>query len=186
MRDLSLHHIIRRDLGTELFEEFNSYLIQDAELIIEIAKAILESIPATFGSCVMVSAGFTAALRSQGIPSVVILGDLIIEGKYAFKCSGNLPRPRYEAEIINKKWDGHAWVVIGELIFDLSVFRSAYALQHPSHLKTYVLKHFGSGKGAIMSTAENLPSGIKFVPHHALDDEQIFCILEGLPLQSRS
>jgi hypothetical protein len=56
----------------------------------------------------MVSAGFTAILKSQGIPAVVVLGDLLINGQYAFECRGNIPG-QPTREFVDAKWDGHAW-----------------------------------------------------------------------------
>ncbi|OYT76841.1 MAG: hypothetical protein CFE48_23760 [Pseudomonas sp. PGPPP2] len=80
--------IITRDLGAEAYSEYAEFQISDPDVIVSAARQTLDSIPPSFGSCVMVSAGFTAILKSQQIPAVVVLGDLLINGQYTFECRG--------------------------------------------------------------------------------------------------
>jgi len=182
----SLKHIIIRDRGLESYTEYAGYQITDTNAIVETVRNTLTSIPFAFGSCVMISTGLVAALRAQGIPGVVILGDLVLNGGYVFQCRENIPVPTFDGEIIEKVWDGHAWAMVGEILFDLSVFRSAYAIEQPSRLKAFVLDSFGTGKGALMSTVHQLPPRMSFVPHYALDDDRIYGVLEGLSRQAKS
>jgi hypothetical protein len=133
----------------------------------------------------MVSAGLVAALKSQNVSAVVILGDLLVNGKYAFLCQGNLPGATYEGEFVNATWDGHAWVMIDSVICDLSIFRTAYALEHQSNLKAFMAQ-FGEGKGALMCAPGSLPPGMEFIPKFALTDDQIYGVLEGLSHQART
>lgn len=180
-----LQDIITRDRGAEAYTEYAAYQITSPDVIVETARRTLVSISPAFGSCVMISAGFVAALKSQGVPAVVILGDLLIDGDYAFKCRGNIPGATYDGEVVNATWDGHAWVLIGDVICDLSIFRTAYAIQQPSRLKAFITRHFGAGKGALMCAPDSLPPGMEFVPQFALKDDQIFGLLEGLSYQAR-
>lgn len=183
---LALEQIIKRDRGEEGYAEFAQQRIDSIEVIVQAARLTLDAIPQAFGSCVMISAGFTGILKSKGISAVVILGDLLIEGAYAFKCRGNIPGASYEGEIVDAIWDGHAWVMIGEILCDLSIFRSAYATDRPNILKSFVAQHFGEGKGALLSPVEDIPQGMEFVPKYALNDEQIWELLDGLSHQARA
>jgi hypothetical protein len=56
----TLVNIIIRDRGTEAYSDYAGFQITDPEVIVSAARQTLESIPPSFGSCVMVSAGFTA------------------------------------------------------------------------------------------------------------------------------
>ncbi len=184
MRDQIIKKIVHRDISIEAYDEYSSFSLSSPAAITEVVRNTLASIPPAFGSCVMISAGLVAALRAlHSIPAVAMLGDLLIEDIPVFKCNGNLPMPRYDGEVIEASWDGHCWVEVAGMICDLSVFRSAYAIQRPSLLKTFVLEQFGTGKGALMSYPEQLPQGMEFVPKHALSDFQIRCVLEGLSRQ---
>lgn len=180
-----LRDIIIRDLGQEAYEEYANQQITNPDVITETAKSTLFSIPPMPGHCVMISAGFVAALRASGVTAVVILGDLLINGRHAFRCYNNLPSPTHDDELVNASWDGHAWVMIGDCLCDLSIFRTAYGLQQPNHLSAYILEYFGTGKGAFMSYPHQMPIGMEFVPRFALNDHQIYGLLEGLSHQAR-
>ncbi|MGN0923273.1 hypothetical protein [Ectopseudomonas mendocina] len=181
-----LRDIIIRDRGQEAYADYASHQADDLELIAETATRTLASIPRAAGHCVMISAGFVAALRASEVPAVVILGDLLIDGKHVFRCYDNLPRPTHDDEIVDATWDGHAWVMIGESICDLSIFRTAYELAQPNRLSDYILRYFGTGKGAFMCYPHQLPPGMEFVPKFALTDDQIYGLLEGLSHQARA
>ncbi|WP_339231405.1 hypothetical protein MHH62_16445 [Pseudomonas sp. FSL L8-0168] len=96
----TLIDIITRDRGAQGYTDYADFQITDPNVIVSAAKQTLDSIPPSFGSCVMVSAGFTAILKSKGIPAVVVLGDLLINGQYAFECLGNIPGATYEGEFV--------------------------------------------------------------------------------------
>lgn len=180
-----LREIIIRDLGQQAYEEYTNQQIKNPDVIAETAKRTLFSIPPTPGHCVMISAGFVAGLRASGVTAVVILGDLLVNGRYAFRCYNNLPSATRDDELVDATWDGHAWVMIGDCLCDLSIFRTAYGLVQPNHLSSYILEHFGTGKGAFMCYPHQMPAGMEFVPKFALNDQQIYGLLEGLSHQAR-
>lgn len=182
----ALEHIIARDRSAESYAEYACFRADDMDAIVEVIRKTLTSIPSAFGSCVMVSTGLIAALRAQGIPGIVVLGDLLVNGGYVFQCVENIPVPTYDGEVIDRVWDGHAWAMVGGYIMDLSLFRSAYAIDHPSRLKSFILDNFGTGRGALISTLQQLPTGMTFVPRYALDDSRICGVLQGLSAQSKS
>ena len=181
----TLQEVIIRDRGQEAYREYAQCEISDINVVARVAMQTLEMIQPSLGSCVMVSAGFVAILKSVGIEAVVILGDLKIDGRFIFECRGNIPGASYDGEVLNATWDGHAWVVIGDLVCDLSIFRTAYALPHPSLLKSFINHHFGDGRGALLCPPGTIPQGMEFVPKYALSDDQIHGILEGLSRQSK-
>ena len=144
-------------------------------------RNMLASVEPQFGSCVMLSGAFVVALSVHySIPAIAVVGDLMIHGKPVFKCNGNIPMPEKNNEILNTTWDGHCWVEIGGVICDLSIFRSAYNINRPSLLSTFITSEFGEGKGAILSAPEALPYGMEYVPKHVLNDKQLEAIIGGL------
>jgi hypothetical protein len=48
---------------------------------------------------------------------------------------GSIPGATYEGEFVEAKWDGHAWVMLAGVLFDLSYSRSAYATKTPSNFE---------------------------------------------------
>lgn len=182
--DYALQEIITRDRGEEAYAEYEGFQIVDTNVIVQAARQTLDAIPPSFGSCVMVSAGFAAILDSLGVPAVVVLGDLKVDGRFAFECRGNIPGATYDGEVVEATWDGHAWVMVDNVICDLSIFRSAYNTPKPSHLQTFINRHFGEGKGALLCPPGTLPQGMEFVPKYALTDDQICGILDGLSRQA--
>ena len=74
--------------------------------------------------------------------------------------------------------------MLAGVLCDLSIFRSAYATNTPSNLKTFISQQFGEGKGALMCPHDSLPVGMEFVPKFALNDDQILGILDGLSKQA--
>lgn len=74
MSTMSLLEIIVRDLGHEAYEAYANHQITSPDVVAETAKRTLFSIPPMPGHCVMVSAGFVAALRASNVSAVVTLG----------------------------------------------------------------------------------------------------------------
>ncbi|MCB4796116.1 hypothetical protein LGR51_16580 [Pseudomonas sp. NP21570] len=111
MSATQLQNIIIRDLGQEAYEDYSRQQITNPDVIAAAAKGTLSSIPPMPGHCVMISAGFVAALRASGVTAFVILGDLLINGKYAFRCYHNLPNPTHDDELVDATW---GWACLGD------------------------------------------------------------------------
>lgn len=185
MRKRTLEEIIRRDRGDELFKLYALNANFTDSKLVDTVRKTLNTIPPSFGACVMISAGLVAALEVvHGISAVAIAGDLKVNGHHIFKCNKNISIPTQNDEIIQETWDGHCWVEVNGTICDLSIFRSAYEIQRPSILKTFILSNFGEGKGALLSPIESLPSGLEYIPKYALNDHQISTVLSGLSAQA--
>ena len=86
----TLVDIITRDRGAQAYTDYSEFEVTDPDVIVRTARQALDSLCPSFGYCVMVSTGFTAILKSQGIPAVVVIGDLMINGQYAFECRGKI------------------------------------------------------------------------------------------------
>lgn len=185
MRNKIIEEIVCRDRSLEEWEHYSSYQCPSPEVLKEPMQMMLASVQPAFGSCVMLSGAFVIALAVHySIPAIAVVGDLKILGNTVFKCNGNVPIPEGD-EILNYSWDGHCWVEIGGVICDLSIFRSAYNTNRPSLLKQYITSQFGSGKGAVLSAPEDLPTGMEYVPKYVLNDKQLSAIINGLAYQQK-
>lgn len=180
MRKEILKEIICRDLGLNSYAKYSAYRLEEFSEISKHVSNLLSLAPPSFGSCVMLSATLAAILQEKSsIPAIAVLGDLLISEFPIFECKKNLPSPRYDGDEIRENWDGHCWVEIDDAIIDVSIFRSAYSVSAPSLLKSFIVSNFGMGKGALLSTCEQLPSGMEFRPKFALTDVQIDNVLMG-------
>lgn len=187
MRDLLIKEIICRDRGDEDYVNYSSFELGSNVPVVEAVEGVLNSIPSSFGACVMMSAGLVAVLKAHySIPAVAFLGDLVMDDVAVFKCQGSLPEPTYEGQILQGLWNGHCWVEVAGTICDVSIFRSAYAIHKPSLLRLFIHQHFGVGKGALLARPNELPPGMEYVPKYALNDHQISCVLSGLSMQAKA
>lgn len=66
----TLVDIIIRDRGAQAYTDYAEFQITDPDVIVSAARQTLDSIPPSFGSCVMVSAGFTAFSNLKGYPQL--------------------------------------------------------------------------------------------------------------------
>jgi len=128
------------------------YRLSDAEwsVLAELATRYLTEFPVLPGACVIMSAGFTALInRHTNVPAVVAAGGLAVGGKSYYR-----PRQAGMSGIVDQSrldWDGHAWVIAGNHVMDLSIFRTAFSGLGPSGLREDLAVRFGSGSGAFIS-----------------------------------
>lgn len=182
-RETTINQLIARYRGAEDAKRYQLYSIDSQKAFAESAKEIMQNIPPTFGACAMLSAAWAAYLQDiYDIPAIVVAGDLKIGNSRIFKCKTNLPGFEEKSKaVINKKWDGHCWIEADGYIGDLSIFRTAYSIDGRSILKSFILKEFGSGRGAMLSPYQQLEEiGMKYVPKYVLTERQINGLIRGL------
>lgn len=187
MRKEKIEKLVCRDKGKDEYTKYSSYQCSSIESLSAPIKKTLTRVPPSFGSCAMISAGLVSILEVEySIPAIAVLGDLNIQGSSVFKCRDNLPLENQSNEALVQNWDGHCWVEVDSIICDLSIFRTAYRINKPSVLRSYILSTFGEGKGAFVSPIESLPQDIEFVPKFVLNKDQISGLLCGLSEQQRN
>jgi hypothetical protein len=76
----------------------------------------------------------------------------------------------------NTFWDGHSWLVCGDYIVDISLFRPAYSAHSPPPLARYVRAEFGEGRGLLISKFE---SGLRYEPQYVLTSDQVTAVGRG-------
>ena len=185
MRSTIIKQLISRSRGITEAEKYSAYNMVNIQSLYESAKTILSDIPPSFGQCALMSACWAGYLQDHySIPAIVVVGDLKVKGSRVFKCKNNLPESTNSGKfIINNNWNGHCWIEIDGIIGDLSIFRTAYAIDKPSILKDFIVSNFGYGRGAMVCHSNDLPESMQYVPKFVLKDNQINGLLAGLRYQ---
>lgn len=183
-REQNLRRLIVKSLGAKKATEYFDYRLDGYSAMSEAASEIMSSIPPNFGSCVLLSSAWAGVLLDHfNIPSVVVAGSLKIDGKYAFRYEGELPKPTKSNSITEMTWSGHCWIEIDGRVGDLSVFRTAYSIQGPSRLKEFIISNFGYGRGAFIAPISEMPIGLKYVPESVLSIDQVDMFISSLSYQ---
>jgi len=163
-------------------QAYAGFSLVDTKVLADTAIDLLKYVPRSFGACAMLSAGWVSYLRNHhDVPAVVVAGDLQVNGVLVFKCESNVPTHGAAGQVTTHEWDGHCWIEIDGYVGDVSIFRTAYSIQGPSHLKSFVLSTFGSGRGVLIDRPGSLEaSGMIYTPRFILDDHQVEVLVAGL------
>jgi hypothetical protein len=132
-------------------------------------------------ACVPMTALWVWIAREElALPAYFVAGDLLVDGEPSF---GSNADSKQVAEVFNQsnlEWDGHAWLVIGEHVGDISVFRTAYGRPAESRLRQAIEQRFGTGRGLLLArTADWDSNGLS---HHAkwvLTPQQLEAVVRG-------
>jgi|ERR1044072_6837141 hypothetical protein len=136
----------------------------------ELLADLTESTP---GACVMMSALYAQRLRSKGVPAYVVAGTLSVQGVRVFGTDVPFDGKTAFSES-NLDWDGHAWVVVGGHVADVSIFRTAYSKLSPPLLAEHVRGEFGLGRGLLLVAWRDAPkSGLYYAPRYVLTAAQV-------------
>jgi hypothetical protein len=124
------------------------------------------------------SALYAATLQDR-MPGTVIhmvSGAIAVEGEYVFGQAADRVDANDTFGRSNPSWDGHSWLVCGDNIVDISLFRTAYSVQSPPHLTQFGRAQFGEGRGLLVSRFE---PGLRYEPQYVLTYDQITAVGRG-------
>lgn len=129
-------------------------------------------------ACTFMTAAWVSRLRSeQGLPAYCVAGDLHVGRRPVFASGDRDVARRFDASTLD--WQGHCWLVLGNLIGDISVCRTAYAQPDGSHIKNSVLRTFGAGRGLfLMPRGILLEDGFEYTPKYVVTDRQMTALVE--------
>jgi len=149
--------------------------------LLEAGKAVLSSFPYKPGACTLMSAMWTALIRDNTeYPIHAVAGSLFIDGHHLFGSDSTANQRKGAFKGINLDWDGHCWIIFGNLIGDVSLFRTAYSNASPRVLKEKVLSVFGEGRGLFVMPADTTTKrGIRYEPKYVLTDDEITGLCNG-------
>lgn len=177
------YELIKQSYSNEEALQHKEYQVtqDDSKTITDIGRHILREFPMLPNCCVPMSALWAAVVRDHtSIPTQLVAGNLYLQGRCVFgdHKTDNTIDPFSSS---NSNWDGHCWVSFGNIIGEISFFRTAYAVDTPNWLKEIVLKSFGEGKGLILGEPLFLHDnfGLKYQPTGIATDVQITGLLKG-------
>jgi hypothetical protein len=181
----SLDHLvglIASGNGPTVADAFRTFVPNDdARMIIsETAKAVLQRFPTIPGACALMSATFCACLEQRlQAPIHVVAGMLTVNDEPVFG-DGTPMDGNAVFGHSNLDWDGHAWVMVGPYVADISIFRTAYSSKSPLLLERHIYAKFGTGKGFYFRGWESThKDGLGYHPQYVLSERQVISLLKG-------
>lgn len=180
---VELTDLIVRSHSQAAADSYRAYIPTEAHLAVlaETGKDVLVHFPPMPAACAMMSALYAARMQMQSdAPVFVVAGVLSIGSMCVF---GNDADTRDWGSAFNESnpsWDGHCWVMLGDYIADISIFRTAYSQHSPPVLAEHVAKQFGTGRGLLIcKTAESRRLGFLYKPQCVLTEGQITALMNG-------
>lgn len=151
----------------------------DTEVLTSVIRETLTVLPPAPLMCLPMSAFLYAKLCDEnGHNAALMTGNLFFGGDLLFKQDFSVDGAQTD-EL--KDWGGHAWVEVGGLICDLSFFRTLYSGEFNRPYKTALIETFGTRRGALVGTAEQLQQdGFTYQGIDRLKDETATGIIKGI------
>jgi len=143
---------------------------------------VLIHFPPMPGGCALMSAVYVVRLQIviPEVPVYAVAGSLSIGATCVFG-EGAASRDWQSAfDESTRSWDGHCWVVFGDYIADISIFRTAYSNRSPPLLANHVRERFGEGRGILIGKSAQLrKEGLHYEPQYVLTGSQITGLFMG-------
>jgi hypothetical protein len=183
MKDITqLGKLVAAKHGWSTAKAFKAYEMSEADraAITGCAVDLLKVFPTTPGACALMSAAFAVQLeRFVNGPVQVIFGTLTVEGVPVFG-----DRSAIDAAALfsagDLDWAGHAWVMIGPYIADISIFRTAYSRFGPAILSRHIDLKFGPNKGLYVDHWKRTRQvGLGYEPQYVLSADEVTRLMGG-------
>jgi hypothetical protein len=179
-----LRALITASFGGEAADAWSKFTVGKADKLVlrDAALKVLNIFPGRKpGACALMSALYSLALEKLGTQSgYVVAGSLYIGEKRIFGDDGEFNgKPAFSES--NLDWNGHAWIVYGDWLADVSICRTADA-GSPQILSQYIGKELGKGKsGGLLACrmAAMDAEGIRYVPQYVLSQDQVDAVGRG-------
>ncbi len=175
--------LIANSRGPGAASSFQAFKITEADKaqMAEVGCNLLKVFPKRPGACIVMSALYALGIRKAAphVPTYVIAGDLFVGESRVFGDDSDV-NGEVRFSHSHPSWDGHAWLVAGDFLADVSIFRTAYSPKSPPLLAAHVTKEFGTGRGLFISPIETTgQSGLVYVPKYVLTEEQLEALARG-------
>ena len=142
---------------------------------------VVENFPCVAFACTHMTALWTIIIRDQtDYPIHMVAGALRINNRLVFGDTETTLDPTTTFTESTLDFDGHCWVMFGEYIGDISIFRTAYSDKAPAFLNQAVTREFGAGRGFMIDTYGGLlKSEFEYIPQFVLTDDQVSALGRG-------
>jgi hypothetical protein len=177
-----LGKLIAAKHGWPAAKAFKAYEMSDSDraAITGTAIDLLKVFPKIPGACALMSAAYAVQLeRVVDAPVQVVLGTLTVESTPVFGDGAAIDAAALLATG-DLDWDGHAWVMIGPYIADISIFRTAYSRFGPALLSRHVDLIFGPNKGLYVDHWKRTRQiGLGYEPQYVLSADEVTALMGG-------
>lgn len=180
--DHDLSDLITASFDADAAEAWSKFTVGEADKLVlqEAANKVLKVFSGRVpGQCALMSALYSLALEKLGTkPGYVVAGSLYVGDRRIFGEYCKFDGKQLFSKS-NLDWNGHAWIVYGDWLADVSVFRTADG-GSPRLLSKHVAKEYGRGRGFCawkMATMDK--NGLRYVPQYVLTQEQVDAVGRG-------
>jgi hypothetical protein len=178
-----LDHLIKQAYTDEDALKYAAYRAtqDDVATIAAAGLDILSKFPVIPYCCAPMNALWVAMIRDNTrIPAHLIAGNLNFNERRIFGDDAAISDNTHPFSISNSDWDGHCWAVFGNIIGDISFFRTALAAAAPDWLREMVLKSFGEGRGLVLGELLSLHDlGLVYQATAVATDVQLTGLVKG-------
>lgn len=179
---LQLSKLVAHHHGWEAAKAFKSYEMNEADQVrlSQCAIDLLKIFPPTPSPSALLSAALAVSLeRHIKAPIHVVAGTLAVEDVPVFGDRQPFDGPTLFKSSI-PDWDGHAWVMIGQYVVDMSIFRSAYSAEGPARLARHIDLNFGPEKGLYVDQWKRTRRvGLSYEPQYILSATEVTKLMGG-------
>lgn len=177
---VSLDLLIRQSRSAEDATAHGGRIVteNDQSQLANVGRQLLSVFPPIPGACLLMSALYAARLQELVAgPILVIAGGLSVGSEHVFGAGGQFDGKRFDQS--NPSWDGHAWVELGDLVADVSIFRTAYSGQSHPLLRESIAKTYGRGRGLMIRRSGDASDGLTYEPQYVLTEDQVTGLARG-------
>lgn len=149
---MALPDLIARSYDQEAADAYRSYSpsVAELELLKQKASCVLSIFENEPGACVKLSVLCAAAFQQvSDAPIYVVAGSLADGDTYTFGSNDPVDGGTIFSNS-DPSWNGHAWIVLGEWMLDISLLRTAYSSNSPPTLTNYVNSKLGGARNPIV------------------------------------
>ncbi len=182
-RDLAqMGKLVAQNHGWAAAKAFKSSTMthDDGVAVSKAGLDLLRVFPASPDEAPLMSAALAVRLEGAlSAPAYVVAGTLAVEGTPvlgdrrafdpAIAFAGEAPR-----------FNGHVWLMVGDIIIDIALFRLAYSAEGPAVLSRHVDLAFGPGKALFVDLWKHAARlGLNYEPHYVLSSEEVTRLMGG-------
>lgn len=148
------------------------------ESLVAVGQDVLRAFPNKAGACLMMSALYVGRLHDLGhhsarlVGGALAIGDEIVFGHSVITTS---------FVTSNLDWDGHAWVMFGEYLADVSLVMTAYCKGAPPLVAQHMRACRKPNQRLCIFTpdAARRDDGLAYTPQHIFTNDEIAILYRG-------
>ncbi|MGS4881301.1 hypothetical protein [Photobacterium damselae] len=148
--------------------------------VLYMAEDITKKFKPVDGSCLYMSAILAAMISDNlSVEPRFVTGSLSVAGSKVFSHQPIKPALNQKSGLI-AQWDGHSWVEVDDLIFDLSIFRTVFSEVATLRIKSLFEARFDRRTAYLIGQKSTLiEMGIEYTPLELLSDDDASIFIQN-------